>query len=97
MACMLHALPEQIGHVLIVQAVEHLAANFARLDQAHVAQAAHLVRDSRLANAHRFNQRPDIHLAVYQSSNDPHAAGIAQCAKEFSDGLGRFFSQVHGL
>jgi hypothetical protein len=41
---MVESLFEQSGHMIIVQTVEDLATLFTRPDEAHLAQAAHVVR-----------------------------------------------------
>ena len=64
MADMLQALPEQVGDVFVIQAIENLAALFAGADNAHLAQAAHLVGDRRLAKPDCLNDGADVQFAI---------------------------------
>ena len=70
--------------MLIIKSVEDLPASFSRADQMHLPQAAQLMRHCGFAHREPFGQRADAHLAFQQEGDDPHTAGIAQGAEEFS-------------
>src|SRR5687768_10458931 len=68
-------LPVQGGHVVVVEAVEHLPTVLAGPHQAHLPQPAHVVRHGRLADGGGLGQRADVQLAGCQRRDDAHAAG----------------------
>ncbi len=81
---MLHviqSLPEQGGDMIVVQTVENLSPLFARADEAHLPQPAHVMRDSRFTNANCLSQRADVHFTVCQRRDEAHTAGVAEGAK----------------
>ncbi len=80
---MIEAALEEVGDVLIIQAVEHLAPLFAGAHQPHLAQGAELVGDGRLADPHQLCQGADVDLAVRQDGDDAHPRGIAEGLEQF--------------
>ena len=58
-------------------------------------QAAQLMGHSGFAHREPFRQCANAHLAFKQKSNDAHAAGIAEGAKEFRKLNGFKFREFH--
>ena len=65
--------------------------------QVHLAQSAQLVRDGRFGHVQPFCQWADAHLAFDQKRENPHAAGIAEGAEEFSELDGFEFTEFHDI
>ena len=57
---MIQPLPKQVGHMIIIEAVEDLPTLFARPHEAHLAQPAHVVGDGRFADPHHVRQSTDV-------------------------------------
>jgi hypothetical protein len=80
---MLHPLSEQGNDVIVFDAVMDFLAVPPGYHQTHLAQAAQVVRDSRLADPYGLRQSTDVHFLLYQDRQDPHPAGIAEGAEKF--------------
>ena len=72
---------EESNDVFIIDAVVNFFTISPGLDQAHLAQSAHVVGDSRFADAGHFRQDADVQLAAGQGRQDADAAGVAECAE----------------
>ncbi len=59
-----HAAQKQIDDVLIVQRIEDLPAFFAGAHDTQLAQAAHMMRHGRFADAGGLGQRADVRLTA---------------------------------
>ena len=77
-------LPEQRSDVIVIEAIKDLPPLFARPDETHLSQSAHVVRNRRLADADGFGQCAHVPLAIRQRLNDTHAAGVAEGPDQFS-------------
>ncbi len=79
---MLHNLSEEGDDVIVIHEVKDLLTVFAGPNQAQLAQAAQVMRDGRLADAHDLGECADIDLAFHQRRQDAHTAGVAECPEE---------------
>ncbi len=79
---------EEVGDVVIVEAVEDRAALFASADQAHLAQGAELVGGGRFADPDLGGEGTDVDLAFKEGGDHPDAGGVAEGTEELGH-LGR--------
>jgi hypothetical protein len=86
-----NALLEQGNDVRVDDAVKDFLALTAGLDDVHLPQPPHVVRNRRLGYANLFGQRRNVHFLFHDSGKDAHAAGIAKGAEEFSHMSGGMF------
>ena len=68
---------EQLLHVMVIERVIDVPTLFARFNQAHLAQAAQLMRHRRLGHIHQAGDVVDTQFMVHQHRNDLHAVAIA--------------------
>lgn len=87
----------QFGYMVIVYAVENLPARFSSTHKPHLPQSAQLMRDSRLCHFESLRQSAYAHLAFDEQGNNPHAACVAEGAKEFGKLDGFEFGEFHVL
>ena len=69
--------------VFIIDAIEDFFSIAASLDQMHLAQTAHVMRDRRFADPGHLGQGADVHLAAGQGRQDADTAGVAESTEQF--------------
>ncbi len=79
---MIEAALEEIGDVVIIEAVEDRAALFAGANQAHLAEGAELVGGGRLADPDLSGEGADIDLAFKEGGDHPNSGGVAEGTEE---------------
>lgn len=85
---MVQAAQENILHVYVIEGIENLPALLMGANQAHLAQAAHMVGNCRGADANGLSQGLDIHRSRKQGGDDLNPAGVTEDAEQLSNMLG---------
>jgi hypothetical protein len=86
---MIHAQPEQIHHMLVIESVIDLLAISPPTNQAQVAQSPELVRHSRLTHVQSGCQITDTQLSSREQRHDADSCWVAQGLESLSKPDGR--------
>ena len=90
---MLQPLREQPDDVVVVEGVEDETSVAARAHEAHAAQQAELMRNSRLGQPEQFRQVADAQLGPRQRVEHPHARHVAEGLEGFGERRSGFVPQ----
>lgn len=76
------ATPKQVCNMVILKGIEDFPALTARMDDVHLAQAAQVIGNCRLADTNLDSEARHGLLGHEQAGQDSQAAGVCQGAKE---------------